>query len=305
MTPANSGQYSGFVLHPLARLFVNALLVNMPPEQMKAPRALRKRMLLLLGGGVLLAAPTGATAADSIEGITAVSSKVFNGYVRARLPDGSFRPETFAFGNGGFIPSGPVGAETPGSARDDTIDNLGFDTISKAMDAPLTGQNYVATQDPNATSLLVMVFWGTTVGGYHERKGKFRDLLDVKNAALLGFDREGAFAQGFGNNIRSNIVKQVHSQMMDALESNRYYVVLRAFDFQSSWKEKKIKLLWETRFSINQRRNPFDEALPVMAQFASQCFGVDSSGLLMARVSEGHVVLGDVKSLGEVNAPQK
>jgi hypothetical protein len=42
-----------------------------------------------------------------------------------------------------------------------------------------------------------------------------------------------------------------------------------------------------------------------MAQFASQTFGVDSGGLLMARVSEGRVELGDVKSLGEVNPPQK
>jgi hypothetical protein len=113
------------------------------------------------------------------------------------------------------------------------------------------------------------------------------------------------FAQGVGNNIRSNIQKQVHSQMMDALESNRYFVILRAFDFQSSWKQKKLKLLWETRFSINQRRNAFDEALPLMAQYASQCFGQDSRGLLLARVSEGRVEVGDLKSLGEVNPPQK
>ena len=261
--------------------------------------------MTLFMGSIPLAAPPRALASNSIEGITAVSSKVFNSYVRARLPDGSLKPETYAFGNGGFNVAGPAGADTPGAARDETIDALGFDTISKAMEAPLAGQNYVLTQDPNATNLLIMVFWGTTVGGYHERKGKFRDLLDIKNAALLGFDREGTFAQGFGNNVRSNIVKQVHSQMMDALESNRYFVVLRAFDFQSSLKEKKIRLLWETRFSINQRRNAFDEALPIMAQFASQTFGVDSGGLLMARVSEGRVELGDVKSLGEVNPPQK
>jgi hypothetical protein len=254
---------------------------------------------------IALAAPARAAAANAITGITAVSSKVFNGYARARLPDGSPKPETYAFGNGGFIASGAKGDETPGAMRDTTIDNLGFDTIAKAMQAPLAGQGYVFAQDPNSAELMIMVFWGTTVGGYHEKKGEFRDILDLKNAQLLGFDREGTFAQGFGNNIRSNIQKQVHSQMMDALEVNRYFVILRAFDFQSSLKMKKTKLLWETRFSINQRRNAFDEALPLMAQYASQCFGQDSRGLLLARVADGKVLVGDVTSLGEVEPPKK
>jgi hypothetical protein len=272
---------------------------------MNATRAARHRSRILASISLLTAFPLGAVAASTIEGITAASSKVFNGYARVRLPDGSFKPETYAFGNGGFVTAGSAGAETPGAQRDTTIDNLGFDSIAKAMNEPLSGQNYVPSTDPDATNLLVMVFWGTTVGGYHEKKGKFRDLLDLKNAALLGFDSEALFGQGFGNNVRSNIQKQVHSQMLDALESNRYFVILRAFDFQASLKQKKIRLLWETRFSINQRRNAFDEALPLMAQYASQCFGQDSRGLMMARVSEGRVLLGDITSLGEVNPPQK
>jgi len=38
-------------------------------------------------------------------------------------------------------------------------------------------------------------------------------------------------------------------------------VVLMAYDFQLLWKEKKHKLLWETRFSIRQRHNDFDRQL--------------------------------------------
>ncbi|MGA2693867.1 MAG: hypothetical protein ABSF76_16005 [Opitutaceae bacterium] len=271
---------------------------------MTAPRAPRNWIRILTSVLMLAAAPLGIAAESTIEGITAVSSKAFNGYTRTRLPDGSFKPETYAFGNGGFVTAGSAGAETPGAQRDATIDKLGFDSIAKALNEPLSGQNYVLTADPDATNLLIMVFWGTTVGGYHEKKGKFRDLLDLKNAALLGFDSEDLFGPGFGNNIRSNIQKQVHSQMLDALESNRYFLILRAFDFQASLKQKKIRLLWETRFSINQRHNAFDEALPLMAQYASQCFGQDSRGLMMARVSEGRVLMGDIKSLGEVSPPK-
>jgi hypothetical protein len=229
-------------------------------------------------------------AANSIVGTTAVTSRVFERYARVRLPDGSLKPETYAFGNGGFVTSGAAGGETPGASRDQSIDNLGFNEIAKAMEALLSGQNYALSQDPNTTNLLVMVFWGTTVGGYHERKGKFRDILNLKNAQLLGFDSEGTFSQGFGNNIGSNIKKQLHAVMMSALEVNRYFVILRAFDFQSSWKEKKLKLLWE--------------ALPLMAQYASPNFGQDSGGLQLARVSGGRVIVGDLITVGD-STPQK
>jgi hypothetical protein len=274
----------------------------MPPKQLKMPRL---RMVLVLCGAAL-ATPLGMNAQSAMDGMVALSSRVFDGYTRAHLPDGSFKAETYAFGNGGFVTAGAAGGETPGASRDQSIDNLGFNEIAKAMEAPLSAQNYALSQDPNTTNILVMVFWGTTVGGFHEKKGKFRDILNLKNAQLLGFDSEGTFSQGFGNNIASNIKKELHAQMMAALQVNRYFVILRGFDFQSSWKEKKLKLLWETRFSIDQRKNAFNEALPLMAQYASPSFGQDSAGLQLARVREGHVDVGMLQSLGEVTpAPQK
>jgi hypothetical protein len=254
----------------------------------------------ILTGAFMLPAGRCAPADSPVVGITAVSSRVFGGYVRARLADGMLRPETYAFGNGGLITAGSAGGETPGAQRDPSIDEMNFDSIARAMEEPLSSQGYRQSKVPEATDLLVMVYWGTTVGGFHEKKGKFRDILDLKNAQLLGFDSEGTFGAGFGNNVASNINKQVHSQMMAALEVSRYFVVLRGFDFQSSWKDKKLKLLWETRFSIDQRHNDFDLALPVMAQYASPCFGQDSGGLMLTRVADGRVILGDIKSLGEV-----
>jgi hypothetical protein len=269
----------------------------LPPAQTITPRTSLTRAVLCLGAAALFWAPEAAVAANSIDGTTAVSSRVFGGYTRVRLPDGSLKPETYAFGNGGFVASGAAGGGTSGASRDQSIDNLGFNEIAAAMQAPLSAQNYALSQDPNTTNLLIMVFWGTTVGGYHEKKGKFRDILDLKNAQLLGFDSESTFSQSFGNNIGSNIQKQLHAVMMNALEVNRYFVILRAFDFQSSWKEKKLKLLWESRFSINQRNNAFNEALPLMAQYASPNFGQDSAGLQLARVSEGRVLIGDITTL--------
>ena len=56
--------------------------------------------------------------------------------------------------------------------------------------------------------------------------------------------------------------------LLSEIEENRYFVVLMAYDFQLFWKEKKLKVLWETRFSINESRNDFDKALPTIAQYA-------------------------------------
>lgn len=95
-----------------------------------------------------------ARAADSTD-ITTVSSMVSDGYVRTKLADGSFKPETYAFGKGGFL---------SGSTRDVTIDKLGFMNIAHVVAFPLAEQNYVPSKNPKTTNLLVMVYWGTTDG---------------------------------------------------------------------------------------------------------------------------------------------
>ena len=68
-----------------------------------------------------------------------------------------------------------------------------------------------------------------------------------------------------------------------------------AYDFQLTWKQKKHKLLWETRFSIRQRHNDFDKVLAPMTQYASRYFGQDSHGLVRKPLPEGQVKLGEVK----------
>jgi hypothetical protein len=86
--------------------------------------------------------------------------------------------------------------------------------------------------------------------------------------------------------------------LIDDVEDDRYFVVLMAYDFQLLWKEKKHKLLWETRFSIRQRRNAFDQQLAAMAQYASRYFGQDSHGLIRQPIPEGQVILGELKVVG-------
>ena len=296
--------------------------------------------------GLLLAGPRPARAAEDLEGVTAVASRVSSDYVRAKLPDGSFQPEFYSFGEGG---------KWAGEIDDATIDRLHFIDVARVVAAPLARQKYLPAKDPRATRLLIMVYWGTTavpgpasasiaydqlsaaqanLNGFTTSSGTQsgvsnagpsssaqselaeamtmvdienhqRDNLDLKNARMLGYDSEGVIGTDYGNNIRGTAFAARRNELISEIEENRYFVVLMAYDFELMWRQRKHKLLWETRFSISERRNAFDKALPLMAQYASRYFGQDSHGLLRTQVSEGRVEVGEAKSLGVVEEPGK
>jgi hypothetical protein len=237
-------------------------------------------------------------------------------YVRTKLPDGSFQPEEYALGKGGRL---------DGSFRDPSFDNSRFIDIARAVTGPLAAQNYRPAKKPDTEKLLIMVYWGTTIvpdpmsmspawTGLNNEIGPktdvqqlgqlytddiMRNQIDKKNAMVLGYDSDGSAGS-------DGISAALHrGELRAELEDSRYYVVLLAFDFQAFRTEKKHKLLWETRFSIQEARNLFDKALPVMTQYASAYFGQDSHGLVRTKVPEGKVLIGEPRSLGEVEAPQK
>jgi hypothetical protein len=91
---------------------------------------------------------------------------------------------------------------------------------------------------------------------------------------------------------------QVREDIVDDVEENRYFVVLLAYDFQTLWKHKQRKLLWETRFSIRERGHDFGKELGAMAQFASRYFGKDSDGLIRKPMRDVRITIGDPKFLG-------
>ena len=293
---------------------------------------------LLAGCCAALFMAASLRAADVIEGITAVSARVGKGYVRAKLPDGSFQPETYAFGEGGYW---------GGELKDLTIDKLKFIDVARVIAAPLAGQKYLPTHDPNKTKLLIMVYWGTTAvpppyaedtlyqnfqhaieeyrillasGAADEAMNVYysglqqlniengiRDRLDYKNAKMLGYntDFNSLVATDYGAHVAETAIGVDQRDQVAEIEDNRYFVVLMAYDFQLLWKQKKHLLLWETRFSVNEKHNAFDKALPFMAAYASRYFGQPTDGILRARIPEGHVDIGDIKTLGEVGAPAK
>jgi hypothetical protein len=279
---------------------------------------------------MLLLPRSSARAAEGNEEITAVSSSASKDYVRAKLPDGTFQAETYAFGKGGH---------KTGSVRDETIDKLDFLDIARIIATPLARQNYLPAKDPDKAKLLILVYWGTTdvpesvstSDGYQNYQNAIstsnalmktdpnmanallneamtqvsldnvqRDRIDMENARLLGYDSEDVIGTEYGRAIEKTALKGHRDELISEIEDNRYFVVLMAYDFQMLWKEKKNKLLWQTRFSIRKRGNDFGKTLPAMAQYASQYFGHDTQGLIRDPLPEGHVDIGESKTLGVV-----
>jgi hypothetical protein len=243
-------------------------------------------------------------------GVVAVYSAVSPAYTRTVLPGGSFKPETYVFGEGGH---------QGGAIKDYTIDNLHFLDVARRIAPALAGKNYLPTRDPHQTDLLIMVYWGTTSGTdrgisaslYQSAQSialqsmpqslmliqianRIRDQQDLENAKVLGYLPEMIRLNDYKHTYFNRLFRQ---DVVDEVEESRYYVVLLAYDFQPLWKSKKRKMLWETRFSIREHRNDFNEALVAMAQKASGYFGQDSKGLIRERLPSTKITLGEPKVL--------
>jgi hypothetical protein len=268
------------------------------------------RALVLLGCALSPTAPAWAGALSLVSGsetLTAVSAKDFNGYARDQLEDGSYAPETYAFGDGGSVTPELI------IVRDPTIDDVGFKSIAHKIAGPLARQNYITGRDPSSTKLLIMVFWGRTLGSSHlgtasrAAWGDSIDSLDSWNAQLLGFSMGSEFEMsftpslaGFDTSLRPTLERQSGWDTHDSLTVDRYFVILKAYDFQSLWRHKKLKALWETRFSLSERRHDFGEDLPEMARVASMFFGQDSHGLVrIPPVPEGRIDIGQLRTIGQ------
>jgi hypothetical protein len=310
---------------------------------------------LLIAMGTLLLNPA-AFCADNGGGIVAVYSSVSPAYVRTALPGGSFKPETYAFGEGG---------DWGGPMMDATIDKLRFLDIAHLIAPSLAAQNYLPSlsKDPDKTDLLIMVYWGTTSGtsgaassaeyqtaqalippplslpppagasaggpsataaGSGEQQqyavmsaardsaleqslmmthmaNQQRDRQNLNNAMILGYLPEMKRTADYA----MTALHLVQQDIVDDVEENRYFVVLLAYDFQTLWKQKQRKLLWETRFSLPERHNDFGKELGTMSRYASRYFGKDSDGLIRKPLPEVRIIIGEPKFIGYESETKK
>ena len=297
--------------------------------------------------GVLLVGCSTMAASDSV--VTAVFSSVSNGYVRDKLPDGSFKPETYVVGNGGTV-YGTV----PNPAGDDVT----FPAIVRLLARHLAKKNYLPASDSKSADLLLIYSWGKTIpfNDSPQRAGSDQlftamNNLNAANASVQqsvaqreaqstpdGIQSPGRsvadaardalegqlFQMQMFNDMRMQAnewnarllgyVKEINNKnnpsrfagggtyfddLIADIENQRYYVIISAYDFRVAAQEKKRKLLWATRVSVDAQGNRFTDSLTTMLANASRQFGQDS-GKLLRQYQTGRVDLGELKILGMV-----
>jgi hypothetical protein len=114
------------------------------------------------------------------------------------------------------------------------------------------------------------------------------------NAQLLGFaddlveDDQHAFGTEQGRTLRS------------MLSDERYFVILLAYDYQALLKERKTRLLWTTRLSMQSPGMNFHEGVAHMTTMGSHIFGGQSKGVQVELPvpREGKVTIGEPRVLG-------
>jgi len=129
----------------------------------------------------------------------------------------------------------------------------------------------------------------------------FEDLrkkANEENAQLLGYVEEinrrnnPSLYAGAGN---------YFDDLMNDLESGRYYLIVQAYDFQSAVADGRRRVLWTTRISIPASGSNFSECLPAMLADATKYFGHET-GRLVRDYQEGVVKMGDLEVVGVVPA---
>ena len=218
-------------------------------------------------------------------GDTLVVSRVYNGYTRTKLSDGGFKPETYAFAEGGLFDDVHVG--------NDTVSAVGFSNVAHTVGEALKIQSYVSSKDPEKVEQMIMLWYGTTMNLKGSVKPPWFQEVRVQNTRILGFEKEQSRADSLS-------FTTFASDFYDEFYSDRYFVVLKAYDFQVARREKRLKLLWESRFSIRRQGADFVDELPAMSKFAALTFGRETDGILKPDSLKGNVELGELKILGEV-----
>jgi len=199
--------------------------------------------LFLVVCAALLAAFPASAAEDSI--ITAVFSKVGNGYHRERMPDGSFKREYYALTKGTY---------QPGVGVDRSIDAVRYPQIAKIVAQFLATKNYYLAPDAGSATLLLSITWGKTVPF---NDAVFRDKMDTFYGSLNSLAAAQRDVPPGGGRTADGIQSPAAS-VRDAASDEAEQQLLQMTMFESSRRqadEYNARLLGYID-EINARENP-------------------------------------------------
>jgi hypothetical protein len=121
-----------------------------------------------------------------------------------------------------------------------------------------------------------------------------RNQSNARTAHLLGYMGDINKADGPQRYAGGNL----YNDLIADIEEARYYIILTAYDFQSTVHGKKPKIRWVTRMSMRAPGNSFAEKAAAMIAYSASRFGQNTDGLERKLYPQYKVNLEDVRFLG-------
>lgn len=243
-----------------------------------------------------------------------IQSDADHQYLEQKASD---KPESYYFFEGIYF---------GGYTRDDSLKNTAFIDIVKGMAPHLARQNFWPASSKETCDLLLVVSWGTTNprrfrdvandifgdyndAGYYDRvaKGDY-DETDYswygkqRNSKLLGFYpyiRRDRF---------TGITPQEEYELRAAMQTERYFIIVTAFDFQKLLNNKTWKRVWSTRFNMRSPGTNFAAAHLALSKAGAPYYGKKMEDLAHTRADfepmVAEVEIGDIEVLETIDAPK-
>ena len=211
-----------------------------------------------------------------------------------------------------------------GYIRDDSLTDVQFIDLAKGMAPHLAQQNYYPAENKESCDLLLVVNWGTTNPGFYgdvARRiipdpfdGDYYDELaagEYKESDYTWFGKQrNSKLLGFYPYLRwehfTGITPQDEYELRAALRTERYFVIVTAFDFQELLENKQWKRVWSTRFNIRSPGTNFREAHLALSKAAAPYFGKKLKHLGKERADfdpiTAEVEIGEIEVLETVDA---
>ncbi|HEY5552277.1 MAG TPA: hypothetical protein VIK52_10325 [Opitutaceae bacterium] len=230
---------------------------------------------------------------------------------RVEFPAVAGKVAEFLAGQGYYLAEDSKSADlllliTWGTTRpfDDGIYRAGLASLSSAANlATQTGAVASAERSPDGIQSPGAAVANAAQGEFEGQLLQMQMFEDMRmksnehNAKLLGYIREINYRN---NPSRFGGAGSAFDDLIADIESERYFVVVEAYDFRSAVKEQKPRLLWVTRVSIARQGNKFDRDMNAMLALASRYFGRES-GRLVRQYHEGTVTFGELRVIGVVD----
>lgn len=222
-----------------------------------------------------------------------------------------------------------------GNIRDKSLPSVPFRDVVETLAKELRKQNYFPEENPRRGDLLIVINWGSTeIDNFDELLGDFLAEAEAAEAEqtdsvdelaleeeqveslnetdpsapdrpleqgeydMMNNDRVNAAILGFNRTLdHKTMMPSEEIELREALKEERYFIVLKAYDYAHFLKTKEMKFLWSTRFSLPSTGTNFEDAYFALARGAAPYYGthLDDLARTKTHLGKGTATVGELE----------